>query len=796
MTATLASTTDARRIPLNTGWLFGGEVNPPLPENWADDALAARLAAADIDESGFQEVVVPHTVSELSWRQWDHTLWEKVWTYRKHFDLADFEEGQRVFLDFEAVMTNATVTLNGVRLGQHFGGYLPFSFEVTDAVKASGNLLAVLVDSRFNLNVPPNIPIPVKSEAVDYWQPGGIYGTVNLRVVPAAYVSELVATPENVLDADARSVRVTSVVDASQALGTASLRVSLIDGAGTEIATVTSPVSIGGAGVQEIESVLSGLASVELWDVESPVLYHVVSELSVDGRAVHTESKRIGFREARFELDGFYLNGRRLYLFGANRHQHYPYAGFAMPARVQRKDAELLRNELNCVMVRCSHYPQLSSFLDACDELGLLVWEESPGWQYVGDSEWQARAADDIRSMIVRDRHRPSVIIWAPRLNETPDHPEFYSATEAMVKELDPTRATSGTTFGPYHATENYKHDVFSYDDYTIDVLPDGDHRPSLQPPKEGFPYLIAETVTSWSSPARLYRRADTALVQQHQAMDYAYAHNIARSDPRYSGVIAWSGFDYQAGHTVNYQGMKTSGMIDTFRVLKPGAAMYRAQVEASERIVLEPAFTWDPPIDRQTAPGKDNRTVGDTWGPGEKAVIFSNCDRIEVTVGGVHRASVLPDRENFPHLITPPSIVDLRMDGRETPDLLLEGYIGDELVITRRFAGDRDGDAITVTADDPQIVADGVDATRVELTVVDRFGEARGHSQARLAVEVSGPGILIGEPVFDFEYTGAVGAVWVRSIAGVPGLIAVRAAHARFGSLTATVQSIAADQA
>jgi beta-galactosidase len=517
----------------------------------------------------------------------------------------------------------------------------------------------------------------------------------------------------------------------------------------------------------------------------------VVTTLSPSDGDQHTHRTRIGFREARFELDGFYLNGRRLYLFGANRHQHYPYAGFAMPARVQRRDAELLRNELNCVMVRCSHYPQFSAFLDACDELGLLVWEESAGWQYVGDDEWQRRASEDIAAMVVRDRNRPSVIIWAARLNETPDHPELYAATEAMVKQLDDTRATSGTSHGPYQLTPFWKHDVFSYDDYAIDVLPNGDYRPTLRPPREDFPYLIAETVTSWSSPARLYRRADSAVIQQHQAMDYAHVHNRARGDSHFSGVLAWSGFDYQAGHIVNYRGMKTSGMIDIFRVPKPGAAMYRAQIDPAVRIVLEPAFTWDPPVERQFAPGRDNRTVGETWGPGEAAVIFSNCDRLEVSVGGVHRASVRPDREGFPNLVTAPSFVDLRMDGRAGADLLIEGYLGDELVATQRYSGDRGADVLTVTPDDDEIVADGVDATRVQLAVADKFGELRGSSEARLTLELRGPGVLIGEPIFDFSETGAVGAVWVRSRGdGDAGLITLRASHHGLGSASASVQA------
>jgi beta-galactosidase len=784
---------DARRFAFNADWLFGGAVADPPPPDHPDDTAAAAAADPSLDDSHFEPITLPHTVVPLSWNQWDNVAWEKVWSYRKHFDLPEDLSG-RTFLDFEAANVTATVTVNGTRIGRHFGGYLPFSFEITDVVAATGNIVAVLVDSRFDLNVPPNIPAPVHAEEVDFWQPGGIHGSVTLRIEPTLFIADVAATVRSALEPAARRVEIVAHVDAGVATTGGVLDVSIIDASGVVTASATTAVPELPAGTAEIALVVDGLEEVELWDVDAPHLYGVVTALrSADG-SVHEHRTRIGFREARFELDGFFLNGRRRYLFGANRHQHYPFAGFAMPARVQRRDAELLRHELNCIMVRCSHYPQFSAFLDACDEIGLLVWEEAPGWQYVGDHQWQDRAKDAIRAMIVRDRNRPSVIIWAARLNETPDHPDFYSETEAMVKALDDTRATSGTSHGPYHDTPFWQHDVFAYDDYSIDVLPDGDHRPTLRPPRTDRPYLIGETVTSWSSPARLYRRADGPLVQQHQAMDYAYVHEIARADPRYTGVLAWSAIDYQAGHIVNHRGMKTSGLLDVFRVPKPGAAMYRAQIEPTERIVLEPAFTWDPPVERQFRPGNDNRTVPDGWGPGERAVIFTNCDRIEVHVGGQHRATARPSREEFPHLVTPPTIVDLRVNGREGADLVLEGYLDDALVITRRYSGNRAADVLCLRVDDPAIVADGVDATRVELAIVDQFGEPRGSSQVRVALELRGPGRLIGEPVFDFSETGAVGAVWVRSRAqGDTGLATVIASHPRLGAANVTIEMRAA---
>ena len=173
---------------------------------------------------------------------------------------------------------------------------------------------------------------------------------------------------------------------------------------------------------------------------------------------------RTGFREAVFKLDGFYLNGRRLAIFGLNRHQLFPYLGMAAPARLQRRDAEILKYELNCNMVRCSHYPQSPHFLDACDELGIMVWEEPPGWCYVGDAAWQAIMLQNVHDMVIRDRSRPSVIVWATRPNEAPSYPALYAQARELAYQLDGSRQTTGSMIN--YSLDDWAEDVFAYDDY------------------------------------------------------------------------------------------------------------------------------------------------------------------------------------------------------------------------------------------------------------------------------------------------------------------------------------------
>lgn len=783
--------TRSHRIRLDTGWLFGGSVPLPGPAGRLRPAVVRAWSRMDRDTADWTPVTLPHTVAALPWRHWDPASWDKVWAYRTLVPIPELASGARVFLDFEGAMTAANVTVNDTWLGEHRGGYLPFSFEITRQVAAGTTAtVSVILDSRFNVNVPPNIGEPARPDAIDYYQPGGLHRDVWLRIEPEAHLARIALQHESVLDPQGRRTVVTLTVDTDVDLPDTTAFVRLLDAAGDEVATAPTRVGDLPTGRHELRVDLTGLDDVQLWDVDHPSLYDVEAELRTAGAIRHVTRIRTGYREARWERDGFYLNGVRRYLMGVNRHGYFPYTGFAMPDRVHRRDAEIIRRDLNCTMVRCSHYPQTSSFLDACDELGLLVWEESPGWQYVGDAEWQEQAVVDITEMITRDRHRPSIVIWGARLNETGDRPDLYARTEALVKSLDPTRATSGSMHGDYSREAVFSHDVFSYDDYETVVDEDGDRRPDLRPPVTDRPYLVSEAVSSRSSPTTFYRRTDLAPVQQHQALDYAHAHDAARADERFSGLLAWVGFDYQADFGNHHNGVKCAGLGDVFRNLKPGAALYRSQIDPVERIVIEPAFTWDPPqLGQLDAYGR--RPEAQRWGPGEHAVICSNCDRLEVYLGDEHVTTALPDRRRFPHLAYPPSFADLRLEGRPGHDLRIVGYLGDRLVGERRYAGDRQGDGLTLTPDDAQLQADGVDATRVVLAVVDRFGECRGAARTRVTLEVAGPGQLLGDNPFDLEATGGVGAVWVRTIAGHRGTITVRATAPGFG---ATATQVVAD--
>ncbi|MFL5860327.1 MAG: glycoside hydrolase family 2 protein, partial [Solirubrobacteraceae bacterium] len=528
--------------PFNQDWLFGG-------------TYAAGAEAPGYSEAGFAAVTLPHTVAPLSWGDWDHTTWEKVWVYRKHIT---GPASSRVFVDFQGVMTSATVYLNGAEIATHQGGYLPWSAELTSGLAAGDNLLAVVVDSRW-LDVPPS-GAPGGAWAVDYFQPGGIYRDVALRLVPQVCIADVFARPANVLSASP-SMQVQVTIDASTVpRAPLSVTASLLDG-GTQLSSAASSVTVTGTGTTTVSLTITGLTAITLWSPDTPKLYQVHTTIVADG-VPHTVTVTTGFREATFRFDGFYLNGKRLEIFGLNRHQLFPYTGMAAPERLQRRDAELLKNELNCNMVRCSHYPQSPHFLDACDELGVMVWEEPPGWQYLpaGDTAFAQLVVENVHDMVVRDRNRPSVVIWGTRLNETWNDVSLYAQTRQLADALDGSRQTSGALTN--QGTQGWAEDVFGYDDYHS-----SNGNAILEPPIPGVPYLVTEAVGALDG-APLYRWVDTEATLAIQARMHAQVHNIAQSNSAYAGLLGWAGIDYASlsGGNRIWHNVKWPGVVDTFR--------------------------------------------------------------------------------------------------------------------------------------------------------------------------------------------------------------------------------------
>lgn len=752
-----------RTLSMDRNWLFGGKLDPQ----------ALQPAFPD---SSFTRVTLPHTVAPLSWQNWDPNSWEGIYAYRRHFAVPPDLRGLRLFLHFDRALAAATPVVNGHSLPQHLGGYLPFQHEITSLVTKSDNLLAVAVDSRYQ-PIPP-AGNPKGPTGVDYLLPGGITGSVSLRAFPAIFLSDVFAKPVDVLH-PSRHVDVLCTIDAAGSLpASVHLQAELRQGAAT-VATATQTVSVNETG-QRVTLTLDRLGNIQLWSPDTPHLYEVVVTLSCAGQPMHRYTTRIGFREARFQVDGFFLNGQRARLFGLDRHELYPYLGYSAPPRLMRRDAEILRHQFHCNSVRCSHYPQSEAFLDACDELGLMAWEEPPGWGWVGGDEWQELVLNDVEAMILRDRNHPSIVIWGVRVNESHNFPPLYERTRAAAYRLDGSRPTSGSM--TVLSTENWHQDVYSYDDYHS--APDGSV--GIHEPVPGVPYMLSETVGQFSYGAKgfhnIYRRAGDIKLQPLQAIYHAEAHDRAAAFPTFCGAIAWCAFEY-ASLMNDHHAVKCPGVADVFRIPKLGASFYMAQGDPAVRPVIEPDFYWD-------------FGANSPNGPGKNAAIFSNCDRLELFVDGKPHATLHPDRANFLHLRYPPFFADLDLDGSAKPELRIDGYLGSKLALTRSFSANSARDRLFVHADDSELVGDGSDATRLVFRVVDKYGAQRAFAGGQVSLRVQGPGVIVGDNPFDLAASGGAGAVYIRSLPGRVGPITVTVTHASLGSRRVLIAVHAAPQA
>jgi beta-galactosidase len=423
-------------------------------------------------------------------------------------------------------------------------------------------------------------------------------------------------------------------------------------------------------------------------------------------------------------------------------------------------------------MVRCSHYPQSPHFLDACDELGLMVWEEPPGWQYIGNAAFQALVVQNVHDMVVRDRSRPSVIIWGTRLNETSNSfPALYAQTRQEADQLDGSRPSSGA-MATYSLTTGWAEDVYAYDDYHSTAAGDA----TLLPPLPGVPWLVTEAVGALDGPP-LYRWIDTGAVLAEQGRLHAQVHNLAQANPDSSGLLGWAGIDYASlnGGDRIWRNLKTPGVLDTFRVPKPGAAFYQSQVSPEVRPVIRPMFFWD------------FGSSSPSDGPGPAAMIATNCDRLELFLAGQHLATALPDTQDYASLAYPPVFADLSgLDGSSLPELRIDGYVGGALAASVTMSADTSRDRLALWLDDSALRADGTDTTRLTFRALDAYGNQRPYVTGSVALTLTGPATLIGDNPFPFGDYGGVGGAFVRSLAGRPGRVTVQAQHATLGQAAA----------
>lgn len=563
-------------------------------------------------DAGFDEAVsvrLPHTAKEIPYNYINCRDYQMVCGYRKIFTAPGDWQGKKLILRFDGAAHEATVFCNGERVGYHACGYTAFCVDITDLVRLGGeNVIDVRLDTRESLNIPPF------GFVIDYLCYGGLYREVTLEVKEPEYIKEVL-----IENTGLREIRVRIASECG------SLVTDIVDNSG---AVISSAVG---------KAFELNVPEAELWSVDSPALYTARVRAMRGGECVDEKRLRFGFRTVKFKSDGFYLNGERLKIRGLNRHQAYAYVGYAMPRSVQELDAEILKNELGVNAVRTSHYPQSQHFISRCDELGLLVFTEIPGWQHIGDEDWKRQAVKNTDEMVRQYMHHPSIMLWGVRINESQDCDELYRRTNAVAHTLDSGRQTSGVR---YIEKSRLLEDVYAYNDFSHC----GDNA-GLKPKKSVTAkkhngYLVSEC-NGHMFPTKAFdderHRLDHAL-RHAKVLDAMYA------DDDISGIFPWCMFDYNTHQDFGSgDGICYHGVMDMFRNPKLASAVYASQSEDKPCCVVSSS------MDIGEHPAGD---IG-------RVYVFTNADCVRLYKDGVFVREFAPSREEYPALPHPPVIID-----------------------------------------------------------------------------------------------------------------------------------------
>ncbi|VBB09866.1 Hypothetical protein LUCI_5164 [Lucifera butyrica] len=732
-------------LNFNTDWLF----------------IAGDIAGGEqpgLDVQLFEEVHLPHTNIELPHHYFKEQDYQFVSWYRRNFTADAGWRGKRVWVDFDGAMSVARVYINGHFLGENKGGYLPFSFDITDYLLfEDDNVLAVRLDSTRRPDIPP------EGYVVDYMLFGGIYRDVYLRIVhPVAIETACITTPQIDETGVAVDIRM-EVRNQTQAGQVARLKATVVYQDEWVAELVSGEVRLSPETVTVAAVRFDLFQGIQLWEIDEPHLYKAVLTLLIDGRDVDQYEQIFGVRQIEFREDGkFYLNNQPLKLRGLNRHQMFPYVGQAMGNRLQRKDAEILKYELGVNYVRTSHYPQDPSFLDRCDEIGLLVLEELPGWQHIGDKAWQEIAKDHLAGMIRRDCNHPSIFLWGVRINESLDDHDFYAATNALAHSLDPTRPTIGTR---YLERSEFLEDVYGFNDF-LQNLAGKLHLPNYKP----------SVVTEYMGHMFPTRRYDNDSRLLEHAAKHALIQNVAYGIPELAGASGWCAFDYNthvnfgAGDHICYH-----GVMDIFRIPKYAAYFYQSQRDIKYGITLFIA----------------RRLVPSFKEDGEDVIpVYSNCDQVELFVNGESLGIRNPDRVVYPNLPHPPFTFKKVLPWPPDSDTEIRavGYLAGRIVAEQSLKLEGDPYRIRLLSDHSELTADGSDMTRIVVQAVDEKDQPLSLANFAIRLFLEGAGSLVGENPLVLE--GGQAAVYVRS-ARQPGVITVKGENDFLQPDEITVQTV-----
>lgn len=729
------------KFDFNTNWEFVKDM---------DTTITPTLFDSDASGLGWEEIRLPHTAN-IEPLVIEEQQWQGNSFYRKFFRVEPEQAGKYLALEFEGAMHEANVYLNGEQIHYNAGGYLPFVVDISDAVKfGEENVLLVKLNNEDNPQIPPGKAM----EVLDFNYYGGIYRDVHLIIKDKLRISHPVAANrvtggglhvwyEEVDSASATVAVQADLQNERSENADVTLNFILQDSGGNIVAEASSETNVE-AGNYVLQTEKLAVTNPELWSPDTPYLYTLTVQLFENGQLIDSEQQKIGIRTFGFDGENqFILNGERLYLRGTNRHQDYPYIGYALSNEAQFRDAYKIK-KAGFNFIRIAHYPPDPAFLQAADELGLLFMDAIPGWQFYQDGIFAERALRDVRNMVRRDRNHPSIIFWEASLNESNMPEEFMDQAHAAVKEELPfgQNFTSGWM--------DYAYDIF---------IPARQHS---QPPAywsnydKDKPHFIAEygdweyyahnagfnqnAFEDLSDEERNSRqlRGDGQKRLAQQALNFQEAHNSNLKGTSF-GDANWVMYDYNRGYADN---LEASGIRDIFRIPKFTNYFYQSQGDQNLK-------------DKNAEFNGPMVYIANYWNDPDftEVKVYSNAEEVVLMLNGEEIARKTPDNDRVSsELKQPPFTFNLE---EFTPgSLKAEAYIDGEVVATHERITPKEPAKLQMSVDlsGREIQSGENDVVFVYATITDENGNTVWDADPSVSFELEGEGELAGHNPINAE--------------------------------------------
>ncbi len=683
--------------------------------------------------------------------------WQGICYYSKSFQIPGNDKGENLFLKFEGAMNVADVWVNGVHLKTHLGGFLPFVVNISQAVKyGSENIVVVRLDNTDN---PITGPKPLKK--LDFNTYGGLYRNVWLikkspiHITDPIYANKpggggiFIQTKHVTKDSATIHIKTDIANDYKEAKNIMLVH-TLFDMNNNEIWNETTDDLIDGNAGKEIE-IHTIVPEPHLWSPDSPYLYSLKTKLYANGQLVDQEIHSIGIRNISILNTGLYLNGKKTFLRGVNRHQEYPHVGYALSDAAQYRDAYLIK-KAGFDYVRSSHYPPSPAFLKACDELGIFVLDAILGWQYFGDSLFIEHTKTSARKMIRRDRNHPCILAWELSINETPMPKQFMDEMNAIRTEEAEGTYTAGWVKGGYDVyIEARQHRRGVDNTVPLIVSEYGDWEYYAQ--NAGFNQnewsnLLAEERTS-----RQPRESGEKRMLQ-QAQNIQEAHNDNLSTNAFADGY-WCMFDYNRGYADD---LEYSGIMDIFRLPKFSYYFFQSQRSIQEnnefaKPMIHIASYWKPKISKHVK-------------------IYSNCDEVELYLNDYLVGRKCPDSDySALNLSHPPFTFDTCCTAPGT--LKAYGYYKGKKVCSDSIRTPEAAAKINVLTDTCGVPPKTNDLIIIHAQIEDETGTLVDDATNTVEFQVKGNGTIINDKTVNA--IGGIASILLKT-GDKPGEIVIEA--------------------